>query len=246
MREDKRCILAEKRCSNIQTESSTMKIISTSIFLCFSGLGSENALINLNEFLFKSKIKNKAFLKPLLRIIPVIRNVDIWRKSVSEGTIHANIVMKRNKALGRDIVYVERTKLLRFFCHFKLTEWTLDDYFYSFSFYLKTDKNFDWPHSRDQLSRWAVVECVKIVPSRAHIIEVDRNWWRRIHKGTEDFSQKHIRVVREMCGWVRVDLFYDNPLLIQTSDVAIKFEDKHSLWKGGISLDFWQVIRHHR
>ena len=190
-----------------------------------------------------------------LKVLYVIENCDIWRKSVVYGAVQAVAFSEWDQTLGREIVFVKNTKTLRLYCHLSLLLLSekKEHQRYSASIYLKLDKHFNWPP--DMTSRWSIIDVYdstgyhpwKNSNNTVHAVEVDKNWWKKIYKGSEDFSLDNIRVVREHEGWVRVDLFHHNPIKIQNKDIILGFEtgDLQSFyWKGGIKFDCWQINRH--
>ena len=150
---------------------------------------------------------------------------------------------------------MKNTRTLRLYCHLSLplVGEIKERQLYSASIYLKLDEHFNWPLNVS--ARWSIIDVFdntghhpwKNCNNRVHVAEVDKNWWKKIHKGSEDFSMDNIRVVREYDGWVRVDLFHQNPIKIQNKEIILGFEtgDHKSLyWKRGIRFDCWQINMH--
>ena len=193
----------------------------------------------------------------LLKVLSVIENCDdIWRTPVVCGSVQAIGWDKEwDENLGREIVFVKNTRTLRLYCHLSLplVGEIKERQLYSASIYLKLDEHFNWPLNVS--ARWSIIDVFdntghhpwKNCNNRVHVAEVDKNWWKKIHKGSEDFSMDNIRVVREYDGWVRVDLFHQNPIKIQNKEIILGFEtgDHKSLyWKRGIRFDCWQINKH--
>ena len=220
----------------------------TEMLLQNSGFGIGNALENKWICLF-------------LKVLSLIENCDVWRASVSSGGVHATYLIEKDPTLDREIIVVENTKILRFFLYFILPIFSdvknkeLSQ-LYSASIFLKLDNNFNWP--LEVKSKWSLIESFgknishsrpwKDPDNKFHSVEVDNKWWKQVLKGNQDFSLNNIRVVREVNGWVRVDLFYDNPIKFNTNKIILELEDwdgpSRQQFRRGIRFDCWQLNRH--
>lgn len=223
---------------------------------------SEDGIFSSTEILLQktdpsnSKSFENRSICILLQVLSVIERCDIWRKSVEYGSGQAVCLMEWDSTLGREIVVVKDTKILRLYCHISMLNIISEkkeQELYSASIYLKLDKHFNWPLNIS--STWSVIDVLdnsghhpwKNSYNTVHSVEVDQNWWKKIHRDSESFSSDNIRVVREHAGWVRVDLFYQNPIQILGDEIILRLEtgDHQSLyWKSGIRFNFWQINRH--
>ena len=191
----------------------------------------------------------------LLQVLSVIEKCDIWRTSVEYGSDQAVCLVEWDSTIGREVVVVKDTKILRLYCHLSMLRISKnkEQELYSASIYLKLDKHFNWPLNIS--STWSVIDVIddsghhpwKNSANTVHSVEVDQNWWKKIRRDRDNFSLDNIRVVREYAGWVRVDLFYQNPIKILGNEIVLRLEtgDHQSLyWKSGIRFDFWQINKH--
>ena len=229
--------------------------------VCFMEENCEAGLFSSTEILLQKidPLSCKSFengcICLLLQVLSVIEKCDIWRKSVEYGSGQAVCQREWDSTLGRETVVVKDTKILRLYCHFSMLRVSekKEQELYSASIYLKLDKHFNWPQNIS--STWSVIDVLdnsgrhpwKNSSNTVHSVEVDQNWWKKIRRGHENFSLDNTRVVREFNGWVRVDLFYQNPIQILGNEIILHLEtgDHQSLyWKSGIRFDFWQINKH--
>jgi len=142
-----------------------------------------------------------------------------------------------DEKLGRKVVKLDKVRWMQLAYTWPMVEVGR----YQVEVRMRLEKNFTWPHTKDQPTVWSVKYPGEEVEENL-VVEVDRDWWKQIWKKREVLSGGLVVEKEVLYKWVRVVF----PLVEvgKEGSVAVCVKDtKCTLWKGGLSFDFSELRR---
>lgn len=142
-----------------------------------------------------------------------------------------------DEKLGRKVVKLDKVRWLQLAFTWPMVEVGR----YKVEVRMRLEKNFTWPHTKDQPTVWTV-KFPGEEGEENSVMEVDREWWKQIWKKREVPVGGLVVEKEVLYKWVRV-LF---PLVEVGREGAVTVgvkDTKCTLWKGGLSFDFSELRR---
>lgn len=142
-----------------------------------------------------------------------------------------------DEKLGRKVVKLDKVRWLQLAYTWPRVEVGR----YQVEVRMRLEKNFTWPHTKDQPTVWTVKSQGEEGEENS-VVEVDREWWKHIWKKREVPVGGLVVEKEAVYKWVRVVF----PLVevVREGAVTVGVKDtKCTLWKGGLSFDFSELRR---